>query len=47
MLPSMENGLTSEQLAFWKENGYLIIPNAISQEIVEALVDEIREMLDG
>lgn len=40
-------GLTSEQLSFWEENGYLIIPDAISQEVVKELVDETAKLLNG
>lgn len=39
-------GLTSEQLSFWEENGYLIIPDAISQEVVKELVDETAKLLN-
>ncbi|ORX99499.1 hypothetical protein BCR34DRAFT_676805 [Clohesyomyces aquaticus] len=39
-------GLTSEQLAFFNENGYLIIPDALSPETVTGLLDETHKMLD-
>lgn len=38
-------GLTAEQLAFWDENGYLLIPDALSQETVAELLAETHGML--
>lgn len=39
-------GLTPEQLESWNENGYLLIPNALSQETAAELLAETRAMLD-
>jgi phytanoyl-CoA hydroxylase len=41
------SGLTAGQLEFWSKNGYLIIPDAISPEVVEELVKETGKLLDG
>lgn len=38
-------GLTAEQLASWDENGYLIIPDHLSQETTAALLQETKAML--
>ena len=35
--------LSEEDWAFWKENGYVIIPNAVPQENVKAVVDLLWE----
>jgi hypothetical protein len=40
------NGLTDEQLQFWDENGYLIIPGALEPGTVTALLEETNKMLD-
>ncbi|RPB02478.1 phytanoyl-CoA dioxygenase family protein [Choiromyces venosus 120613-1] len=40
-------GLTSEQLTFFKDNGYLIIPKALSPEVVDELKKETAGLLDG
>ena len=37
--------LSPEQRAFWEENGYVIIPNAVPQENVTAVIDAIWEFL--
>lgn len=42
-----QSGLTTEQLEFWEKNGYLIIPDAISREVVEELVSETGKLLNG
>jgi hypothetical protein len=33
--------LTSEDWAFWQENGYVIVHNAVPQENLDALIDTI------
>jgi hypothetical protein len=38
-------GLTSEQLAFFNENGYLLIPDALSQDTVKQLLEDTNKML--
>lgn len=42
----MAQGLTPEQLAFFEENGYLLIPDAISQETVKELLAEADKLLN-
>jgi phytanoyl-CoA hydroxylase len=39
-------GLTDDQLHFWEQNGYLIIPSALNAGAVEELLSEARKMLD-
>lgn len=39
-------GLTPEQLAFFNENGYLLIPDALSQDTVKQLLDDTNKMLN-
>ncbi|EON68549.1 hypothetical protein W97_07807 [Coniosporium apollinis CBS 100218] len=39
-------GLTPEQLNLWNENGYLLIPDALSQDTVKELLAETHSMLD-
>jgi phytanoyl-CoA hydroxylase len=39
-------GLTPEQLDFFNENGYLLIPDALSQETVKALVEDTNTLLN-
>ncbi|KAI5857980.1 hypothetical protein BZA05DRAFT_111655 [Tricharina praecox] len=39
-------GLTTEQRDFWAENGYLIIPNALSPETVDELLRESHQLLE-
>jgi hypothetical protein len=39
-------GLTPEQLAFFNENGYLLIPDALSQDIVKQLLEDTNKMLN-
>ncbi|KAF2746683.1 phytanoyl-CoA dioxygenase family protein [Sporormia fimetaria CBS 119925] len=41
-----EQGLTPEQIQFFNDNGYLLIPNAISQETVKQLLDDTNKMLE-
>jgi phytanoyl-CoA hydroxylase len=41
------SGLTPEQLQFWDENGYLIIPDAFSQDTVDKLLAESHKLLEG
>ena len=42
----LSQGLTQEQLDSWDKNGYLLIPDALSQPEVKELLSESREMLD-
>lgn len=39
-------GLTPEQLAFFNENGYLLIPDALSQDTVKQLLEDTNKMLN-
>ncbi|KAI5814780.1 hypothetical protein BZA77DRAFT_371332, partial [Pyronema omphalodes] len=39
-------GLTEEQIRFWEENGYLIIPDALDKDTVEGLLDEAHKLLE-
>jgi hypothetical protein len=39
-------GLTKEQLATFDRDGYLLIPNALSQETVSSLLAETHSMLE-
>ncbi|OQN97136.1 hypothetical protein B0A48_17233 [Cryoendolithus antarcticus] len=39
-------GLTKEQLEFWDTNGYLLVPDALSQETVKELLGESNIMLN-
>lgn len=39
-------GLTPEQLAFFNENGYLLIPDALSQDTVKELLNDTSKMLN-
>jgi len=39
-------GLTPEQLSFWDENGYLLIPNALDSSTVSSLMSETHSMLE-
>lgn len=44
--PFLENeGLSSEQLRSYHENGYLIIPDALDSDTVQELLDETHRML--
>ncbi|MBX3012019.1 MAG: phytanoyl-CoA dioxygenase family protein [Caldilineaceae bacterium] len=38
--------LTPEQRAFWEENGYVIIPNAVPQANLDAVIDAIWDFLE-
>lgn len=40
-------GLTPEQVAQFEEDGYLIIPDALSQETVAGLLEETHSMLEN
>lgn len=42
----MAQGLTPEQLVFFNENGYLLIPDAISQDTVQELLTEANQLLN-
>jgi len=39
-------GLSTEQLNFWDEHGYIIIPNALSPETVDELLRESHKLLE-
>ena len=39
--------LTPEQVEFFHDNGYLLLPDALSPETVDELVVRIKTMLDG
>lgn len=44
---SLQNeGLTPKQLAFWHENGYLIIPKALDAGTVDSLLSTIKQTLN-
>ena len=43
--PAIPTTLTTEQLASYKKNGYLLIPNALSSSTVSALLSETGQML--
>ena len=43
--PAIPTTLTAEQLASYKTNGYLLIPNALSSGTVSALLSETNQML--
>lgn len=38
--------LTPEDWAFWEENGYVIVHNAVPQENLDAVIDAIWEFMD-
>ena len=38
--------LTQDDLAFWNENGYVVVRNAVPRENVDAVVDVIWEFMD-
>lgn len=44
--PDSDRGLTSEQLASYNQNGYLIIPDALSPTVTADLLAEAQRMLD-
>ncbi|KAF2840241.1 phytanoyl-CoA dioxygenase [Patellaria atrata CBS 101060] len=43
---SIDAGLSEDQLQFWDENGYLLIPEALDPSTVSELVNETHQMLD-
>lgn len=45
MVAHTAQGLTPEQVAFFRENGYLLIPDALSQETVKTLLADTNRML--
>jgi phytanoyl-CoA hydroxylase len=47
MTPNRTDGLTPSQLEFWYENGYLIIPDALTPETVAGLLEETHTMLSS
>ena len=46
MTAETAKGLTPEQLAFFNENGYLLIPDALSQDTVKQLLEDTNKMLN-
>lgn len=40
------SGLTAEQVEFWETNGYLLIPDALSQETTQGLLGDAFELLN-
>ena len=45
-MASQYEGLTAEQLSFFNENGYLLIPDALSPDTVKELLSETHTMLN-
>ena len=43
--PAIPTTLTAEQLASYQNNGYLLVPNALSSSTVSALLSETNQML--
>ncbi|KAF2114392.1 phytanoyl-CoA dioxygenase family protein [Lophiotrema nucula] len=46
MAPQTADGLTPEQLSFFEENGYLLVPDALSPETVKTLLEDTNKRLD-
>lgn len=46
MAAQTAQGLTPEQLGFFNENGYLLIPDALSQDTVKELLNDTSKMLN-
>ncbi len=44
---SKQSGLSAEQLAFYSENGYLIIPDAVDPSFLASLLAETKRMLEN
>lgn len=42
----LTSGLSKEQLDFWDTNGYLLIPDALSQTQASELLDESNRLLN-
>ena len=42
----MPRVLTDEDLAFWRENGYVILPKAVPQANLDAVIDVIWDFMD-
>jgi len=42
----LSSGLTPEQLQFWDENGYLLIPDALSEKTTQGLLGDAFKLLD-
>ena len=42
----MPRVLTDDELAFWRENGYVIVPEAAPQANLDAVIDVIWEFMD-
>ncbi|KAI9694529.1 MAG: hypothetical protein M1822_000145 [Bathelium mastoideum] len=45
--PAIAAALSPEQLETWDKNGYLIIPNVLSNDVVAELLSEAHQMLDN
>lgn len=46
-MASAAQGLTPDQLAFFEEHGYLLLPDALSQDTVKELLAHTHEKLDN
>ncbi|RMZ66474.1 phytanoyl- dioxygenase [Pyrenophora seminiperda CCB06] len=46
MTAKIAQGLTPKQLAFFNDNGYLLIPDALSQDTVKQLLEDTNQMLN-
>jgi phytanoyl-CoA hydroxylase len=46
MVAAQAEGLTPEQLEFFNENGFLLIPDALSQDTVKELLSDTNTMLN-
>lgn len=42
----MPHVLTNDDLAFWRENGYVVVPNAVPQANLDALINVIWDFMD-
>ena len=46
-MASAAQGLTPDQLAFFEEPGYVLVPDALSQDTVKELLSHTNEKLDN
>ena len=46
MTVQSDEGLTPEQLVFFTKNGYLLIPDALSQDTLKELLADTNKMLN-
>lgn len=46
MAAQSAEGLSPEQLAFFNDNGYLLIPDALSPDTVKQLLDDTNTLLN-